>query len=170
MICSPKLSKFIHSLNDRLPMANPKLTKLELIARELQEIASSEIWRPKFGHSTKGMLEEICVSSDCGPSLYFVSEVPGAIDVPHEHLTWTVIIGIEGSMENILYEVADREKRQIRELSRQIIYPGDIVILDVDAVHAINVAGEKMASCLNLYGSPIVSRPPFSARCYTELS
>jgi len=113
-------------------------------------------------------MREVHAAEDGGASLYLNSEPPGATDIPHEHGTWSVLIGLEGLGCNTVYELVDSRQRLVREVKRGIVAPGDIVVLEACAIHALDAYGELPCVTLNLYGSPIASLPLFELRTYSR--
>ncbi len=152
----------------RIP-ERPTPAQLEAVAHALARSVGSD-WTNLAGSAdidpSRPWMREVHAGEDGGASLYLNSEPPGATDVPHEHGTWSVLIGLEGAGWNTVYDLVDARQRLVREVTRRIVAPGDIVVLDAEAIHALDAHGDLPCVTLNLYGSPIASRPSFEQRSY----
>lgn len=165
------LEHLVQELGRRLG-GNPTRAELGRAAQELRDLAMRVQWDPeRFPTAAPGtlLMRDVVISPEGGPSVYLVSESPGVVDPPHEHCTWTIIVGIRGRELNTLYTVADEKGRLARKASEQVIGPGDTMVLDEDAVHSLRVVDGVSTFHLHMYGSPIPSRRPFASRCYRDV-
>lgn len=164
------LKRTVRALLSRIP-ERPTHEQLEAVAHALARSVDRD-WTNLAGSApidpARPWMREVHAGEDGGASLYLNSEPPGATDVPHEHGTWSVLIGLEGAGCNTVYEVLDTRQRLVRAVARAIVAPGDIVVLDADAIHALDAHGDLPCVTLNLYGSPIASRPSFEQRSYSR--
>lgn len=151
----------------------PTHTQLEAVAHALARSIGPN-WRNLAASavmdSSRPWMREVHAGEADGAALYLNSDPPGASDVPHEHCTWGVLIGLEGVGCNTVFEMVDICQRRVREVTHEIVAPGDIIILGADAIHALDAHGDLPFVTLNLYGSPITSRPSFEQRSYWRYS
>ncbi len=164
------LCHFTQSLKSRLGSATPNRQQLQQIATELLELSSNIHWAQDQyplappGHEN---LYDIFVDSQGGPSLYLISDGVGLGFGPHDHQAWAVIVGIQGKEYNILFNITDAEQRRVARGSDYFVGPGDSLVLEPDAIHAIDAdQGEHPTYHLHLYGRPLVSLPSFKDRRY----
>ena len=160
----------------KLPSQIPKCpdhAQLESVAQALARTVGrnwTNLVGPMALDSACPWMREVHAGQDDGASLYLNSEPPGASDIPHEHGTWAVLVGLEGAGCNTIFEMVDIRQRHVRKLAQRIVTPGDIVVLEADAIHALDAHGNLPFVSLNLYGSPISSRPSFQQRSYHRCS
>jgi hypothetical protein len=64
----------------------------------------------------------------------------------------------------------DLAKRIVRKTHCRNVGPGDTMVLDVSAIHAVTVEGAEPTFHLHLYVSPIASRREFASRCHQDVS
>lgn len=165
------LERFVLGLGQRIG-EHPTREDLDDVANELRDLALTIRWdTERFPTAAPGhlLMRDIVISPDRGPSLYLVSESPGVIDPPHEHCTWTIVVGIHGRELNTMYTVVDESERLARKTSDQVVGPGDAIVMDADAIHSIRVVDDVSTFHLHLYGSPIASRRAFPSRCYRDI-
>lgn len=108
------------------------------------------------------------VENPNGPSLYLVSDGVGTSSPPHEHLTWALIVGIEGQELNTFYAVQAQGSRHVHSVSAQGIGAGEFAVLDPSLIHSTSVVGTAPTYHLHLYGRSLASLPPFSLRTYLD--
>jgi predicted metal-dependent enzyme (double-stranded beta helix superfamily) len=165
------LEGFVLGLGQRIG-ENPTCEELGRTANELRDLAMQVHWDAKrFPTATPGklLMRDVVISPDGGPSLYLVSESPGVVDPPHEHCTWTIVIGIQGCELNTMYTIVDESKRLARKASERMVGPGDTIVMDEDVIHSIRVVDGVSTFHLHMYGSPISARRPFPSRCYRDI-
>ncbi|MEZ5811706.1 MAG: hypothetical protein R3D45_09870 [Rhizobiaceae bacterium] len=85
--------------------------------------------------------------------------LPGFGIPPHNHGTWSVIAGIEGTERNTMWEIAEKDESRgyakIRESGRVDIGPGDVLASDESAIHSVSNDGEETTLSLHVYGKNI---------------
>lgn len=151
---------------------NPTREQLGCTANELGDLAMKIRWdAERFPTATLGnlLMRDVVISLDEGPSLYLVSESPGVVDPPHEHGTWTIVVGIQGRALNTIYTIVDKSRRLAKKVSDQVVGPGATLVMDEDVIHSIRVVDGVSTFHLHMYGSPISSRRPFPSRCYRDI-
>lgn len=101
-----------------------------------------------------------------GPSLYLVSDGEGTSSPPHEHQTWTLIVGIRGRELNTFYQARKQSPGPAAYVSERCVGPGECVLLDPTTIHATSVVGSGPTYHLHLYGRSLASLPAFELRTY----
>ena len=89
-------------------------------------------------------------------ALYMSTSI-GAKDVPpHDHTTWAVIVGVQGTEENRFYDkvgdFAVPGQGQIRHVDGTTVRPGVGVCLMPEDIHSIHPRNERPALILHMYG------------------
>lgn len=87
----------------------------------------------------------------------YMSTSIGAKDVPpHDHTTWAVIVGVQGTEENRFYERTDDGsvpgKGQLKHVGGETVRPGVGVCLLPDDIHSIHPRNEQPAMHIHMYG------------------
>jgi predicted metal-dependent enzyme (double-stranded beta helix superfamily) len=115
------------------------------------------------------LVYRIATDPKSGITLYLISDGPRSISPPHEHLTWSVIVGLDGVEENTVFEPLDQEKRTVRICRTVSVGPGESIFFDRAAIHGTKVVGQASTYHLHLYGKPLESLPPFASRIYCDV-
>ena len=102
---------------------------------------------------------ELSVDPDGRLGLYASAGLPGKVQPPHDHRTWSVIAGVRGAEHNDYFERVDdgRDPQQGRLEPRgeRTLRRGDANGMMGDAFHTIRVLDEGPALHLHLYGYPL---------------
>lgn len=153
----------------RLGERTPLTQRLQRTAGALRQLAlqidpMTTLWpRAKPGAGTQFLLEHDATS---GLALYLVSDPVGAVDAPHEHLTWAVIAGIDGQERHRRYR-RTAVARRVEPIDLLHVGRGETLVLLEDEIHATEVIGEVPTYHLHLYGKPLSALPPSAARSFT---
>jgi predicted metal-dependent enzyme (double-stranded beta helix superfamily) len=88
--------------------------------------------------------------------VFAVSWLPGGGAAPHNHLTWSVVAGVDGVERNTFWRRLDDGSRsgyaEIRPQGDKLFGPGDVMTLMPDAIHSVvNDTGAVTVS-LHTYG------------------
>lgn len=74
----------------------------------------------------------------------------------HNHKTWALQVGVEGTEVNVRWRRMDDGKRkgyaELDVVSRNEFGPGDVVTFQPDDIHSVENPGHELAVSLNLYG------------------
>lgn len=94
----------------------------------------------------------------------YMSTSIGAKDVPpHNHTTWAVIVGVQGTEENRFYACVDDGsvpgKAQLRQVGGETVQPGVGVCLMPDDIHSIHPRNEQPALHIHMYGLALDQLP-----------
>ncbi len=75
---------------------------------------------------------------------------------PHNHTTWAVIVGVQGTEENRFYERIDDGsvpgKGQLKQIGGETVCPGIGVCLMPDDIHSIHPRNPEPALHIHMYG------------------
>ncbi|MDH3601053.1 MAG: cysteine dioxygenase family protein [Candidatus Tectomicrobia bacterium] len=87
----------------------------------------------------------------------YMSTSIGAKDVPpHDHTTWAVIVGVQGTEENRFYERIDDGsvpgKGSLKQVGGETVRPGVGVCLMPDDIHSIHPRNAEPALHIHMYG------------------
>ena len=85
------------------------------------------------------------------------SWIPGMWVEPHDHGTWSIVVGVEGVERNIRYKrLDDRSNPDYAELEVKgeiIAGPGDLVCMKNGGIHAVSNVSDTVALSLHTYGT-----------------
>lgn len=147
----------------------PPARRLQRVALALRDLAlqldSMTVLRSQV-QSGAGVQVELASDAATGVSLYLVSDPVGAVDVPHEHLTWAVIAGIDGEERHRLYRRRART-RLVEPMGELQVGRGETLVLLEGEIHATEVIGDVPTCHLHLYGKPLSALPPLAQRSFT---
>ena len=93
--------------------------------------------------------------TDGGFALYLSAGVAGKAQPPHDHTTWAVIAGVEGSERNELYrreKTGDPARDALVHQRTVDVAAGSVVVLLPDDVHTIELVGGQDGRHLHFYG------------------
>ncbi len=94
--------------------------------------------------------------------------------VPHDHGTWAVVAGVEGTERNVRYKrLDDRSKPGHAELAvkdEATADPGDLVCIRTGGIHSVHNDGDEVTLSLHTYGRHInhTTRSQFDLEIGTE--
>lgn len=84
------------------------------------------------------------------------SLLPGRSLPAHNHRTWALAVGIDGSETNISWRRLDDGSRpgyaEIAETGRRVAGPGDLLTFTPDDIHSVVNETSEISLSLNLYG------------------
>jgi predicted metal-dependent enzyme (double-stranded beta helix superfamily) len=136
----------------------------DVIVRELGEPArrfarTPACRAPEFRHAdaTQGFgIFFLNEEPDHTLAVVVASLLPGRSLPPHNHRTWALAVGIDGSETNISWRRLDDGARpgyaEIVETGRQIAGPGDLLTFTPDDIHSVINETGAISLSLNLYG------------------
>ena len=125
-----------------------------------QRLALDRSWlEPRFydGDKEQGfgvyLLHE---EADHRLAIFVVSWLPGGGAAPHNHLTWSVVAGVEGVEKNTFWKRLDDGSRagyaEIRQQADRLFGPGDVVTLMPDDIHSVVNETGAVTLSLHTYG------------------
>jgi predicted metal-dependent enzyme (double-stranded beta helix superfamily) len=163
------IAEFLKRTVAALDQGSVSEASLTAVADELRQLAA-ELALPPADFPPAGPSQElVCGLAEdarCGIALYLVSDAPGTVSPPHEHLTWAVIAGIRGVEANTLYRILDSESREVEVCAEVLVGAGQSLVLPERAIHSTAALGATATYHLHLYGKPLGSLPPLRERTY----
>lgn len=82
--------------------------------------------------------------------------LPGRGVPPHDHGTWAVVAGVDGSERNTLWTRVDDGSRpghaEIRKERDLVVGPGDVVTFQPGAIHSVVNDSDRVTLSLHVYG------------------
>ena len=82
------------------------------------------------------------------------ADVPVGVLAPqHDHRMWAVVGVYAGREHNVLYARTDAG---LREKSRVVVGPGEVVVLPADVVHTIANEGPDVLHAVHVYGGDLI--------------
>ena len=89
-------------------------------------------------------------------AVFAISWLPGKGVGPHNHRTWSVVIGVDGIELNTFWKRTDDGNEPgfatIEETARRNIGHGDVIGMDGDAIHSVLNDGDQTTLSLHVYG------------------
>jgi len=103
---------------------------------------TSQVGSPQLLHSEPGLTVLHAVVN------------PGFASPPHDHRTWAVIGVYEGQEDNTFYRLIDGSRR-IEQTGHRNLRQGEVLTLDIEAIHKIANPGSNKLMALHVYGKNI---------------
>jgi predicted metal-dependent enzyme (double-stranded beta helix superfamily) len=101
----------------------------------------------------------ICVlheETDHQLAVFVASWLPNRGTPPHDHGTWAVVAGLEGTERNTFWKRLDDRSRpgyaETVKVGERTFGPGDVVALPSGAIHSVWNDGDRVAVSLHIYG------------------
>ncbi len=101
--------------------------------------------------------------------------LPGRGTLPHNHGTWEIVVGVEGSETNIFWRRLDDGSKagyaKLAQLSERAFYPGEAVVLLPDDIHSVVNSWANISVSLHVYGKNVyyTKRSHFDVKNNSEL-
>jgi predicted metal-dependent enzyme (double-stranded beta helix superfamily) len=93
--------------------------------------------------------------SESGLTVLHTVVNPGFTSPPHDHRTWAVIGVYDGQEDNTFYRLIDGSRR-IEQVGGRNLRPGEVLTLDIDAIHKIANPSVSKLIALHVYGKNIL--------------
>ena len=97
--------------------------------------------------------------ADHSLAVILVNWLPGRGTPPHDHGTWAVVVGIEGTERNVRYKrLDDRSNPDYAELAVKEDFAaneGELVCIKTGGIHKVTNQTERMTLSLHTYGRHI---------------
>ena len=92
-------------------------------------------------------------------AIFAFSWLPGRGTPPHDHGTWGVVAGVDGSERNVHWRRLDDESRagyaELERLSEEIVAPGECASFLPRAIHSVHNDTDRVTLSLHIYGRHI---------------
>lgn len=154
------LDHFVADLEFVLVAVDDESDLLEAVAPLAQKFAA-EMTRPAAAaftwHEKYGMGDlELFQAPGDGLLIVLGAWQPGHGVPPHDHGTWTVVVGLEGSERNTLWRRQDDGSKpgyaEIEKLETTALSPGDVLVMGTDDIHSVENGGDETSYTLHVYG------------------
>jgi predicted metal-dependent enzyme (double-stranded beta helix superfamily) len=109
------------------------------------------------------VVERLGIDDPTGIAVYLVVDLHGERSDPHEHLTWSITVGLTGSERNAVFTRAAGGEAFAR-CTEQVIGRGDTLVLLDHQAHSTEALGDGSSCHLHVYGQALETLPPFNAR------
>jgi predicted metal-dependent enzyme (double-stranded beta helix superfamily) len=128
-----------------------------------RRFALSESWRdpsqyradPEQGFGAHLLHEE----PDHRLAVFVASWLPGRGAPPHDHGTWAIVIGIDGTERNVFFERTDDRSRpghaELQQLAEQTLGPGEVLAMPTGTIHSVTNDSAQTTLSLHVYGEHI---------------
>ena len=155
-----RLDHFISDLEFVLAAAGSESDVLQAVAPLAQKFAAEMTppaaddftWHDKYG---MGDLE-LYQAPDDGLFIALGAWLPGFGVPPHDHGTWTVVVGLEGEELNTLWRRRDDGSRpgfaEIDKLETTRLGPGQVLAMTTEDIHSVDNGGAEVSYTLHVYG------------------
>lgn len=92
-------------------------------------------------------------------SVFAASWLPGRGAPPHDHGTWAIVVGVDGSERNVFFERTDDRSRpgyaELRPIGEQMLGPGEVLAIPSGTIHSVSNDSERVTLSLHVYGKHI---------------
>lgn len=140
--------------------------QLQSVAQHLQTLALQRQLFPAqdFPVSAENPAQVYRLSEDADGhyALYLSAGLPGKSVPPHDHTTWAIIAGVQGTERNVFYErtpTADPARDRLTPQRTVDVASGNAVVLSPTDVHTIELLGEQTGLHLHFYGRGLDRMP-----------
>lgn len=101
----------------------------------------------------------VCVlHEECDHQLavFIASWLPGRGTPPHDHGTWAIVAGIEGTERNTFWKRLDDGTRpgyaEIEQAGQRDLGAGDVIAMPAGAIHSVANQSSRISVSLHIYG------------------
>jgi predicted metal-dependent enzyme (double-stranded beta helix superfamily) len=159
------LAHFVGDLEFVLTAAGSERDVLEAVGPLAQKFAA-EMTRPEADaftwHDKYGMGDlELYQAPDDGLFIALGAWQPGHGVPPHDHGTWTVVVGLEGEEHNTLWRRRDDGSRpgfaEIDKLDTTRLGPGQVIAMTTEDIHSVDNSGNAVSYTLHVYGQNLAA-------------
>jgi len=130
-----------------------------LVALTLRDgLFPADVFCPMAHGQNQNILYCLAEDPDGTNALYLSSErhAEDRSTLPHNHLTWAVIVGVEGKELNKLYERVDDGsvpgKGAVRQTSEVELSRGKGICLMPEEIHSVHAKGDSTMLSMHVYG------------------
>jgi predicted metal-dependent enzyme (double-stranded beta helix superfamily) len=157
------LDQFVDEMRRAAAEATGEHETIAAIRPLVQRFALSESWRdprhyradPDQGFGAHLLHEE----PDHRLAVFAASWLPGRGTPPHDHGTWVIVVGVDGTEKNFFFERSDDRARpgyaELRQVGEQVLGPGEVLAMPTGAIHAVINDSERVTLSLHVYGKHI---------------
>ena len=115
-----------------------------------KELFLTDEFPPPEGEGNLACLYRLAEGDDHRRALYLNQCRPGTETPPHDHQTWSVIVGIRGGELNKFYQRTD--DGGVRQVGEKLVGPGNGVTFLPDDLHSIHIGEPDVTVNFSMYG------------------
>lgn len=154
------LDAFISDLRQLIETTTDEAMILERAAPLAQRAALSASWRrdehydadPELGFGSS----VLHVEPDDSLLIVADSWLPGRGINAHDHGTWALVVGVDGSERNIFWERVDDGSTpgyaELRQVDEQTISAGEVLLVPAGTIHSVVNDGSNTSLSFHVYG------------------
>ncbi|MEK6244396.1 MAG: cysteine dioxygenase family protein [Pseudomonadota bacterium] len=107
-------------------------------------------------------------------AIFAVSWLPGRGTPPHDHGTWVLVAGVDGTEMNKFFERLDDRTRpghaELKKIGEKVFGVGEVVAMPTGGIHIVWNETDQMTLSLHIYGKHInfTGRSQFDTEKQTE--
>lgn len=155
-----ELSEFVSDLREITSEEKAENAILRRVTPLAQRFAADPSWRDDkyyVADEEQGIgFHLLHEEADHTLAVFAISWLPGKGVGPHNHRTWSIVVGVDGIELNTFWKRTDDGDKPgyatIEETSRRDIGHGEVVGLDGDAIHSVVNEGDRTSLSLHVYG------------------
>jgi predicted metal-dependent enzyme (double-stranded beta helix superfamily) len=92
-------------------------------------------------------------------AVFAASWLPGRGTPPHDHGTWAIVVGVDGSEKNVFWARVDDGSQsgyaELRQIEEKILHPGEVLAMPAGTIHSVRNESAHIALSLHVYGKHI---------------
>lgn len=92
-------------------------------------------------------------------AVFAVSWLPARGAPPHDHGTWAIVVGVDGTERNVFFERTDDRSlpghAQLRQLGERVLGPGEVLAMPAGTIHGVTNDSAQTTLSLHVYGKHI---------------
>lgn len=161
MATSPyNLSEFVDDLRQITTKESEESSILREVTPLAQRFAADPAWRDEKyyeANEEQGFgLHLLHEEPDHTLAVFAISWLPGKGVAPHNHRTWSVVVGVDGAELNTFWKRTDDGKQPgfaaIEENTQRNIEHGEVIGMDGSTIHSVINPGDQTTLSLHVYG------------------
>ena len=165
MSVHPAVANLVESLRKTVTLSKDPKTIVTTITPTAIQLAEDKTWlKPEYYQCdyNQGMGITILNEEDDHSILVeTVAWLPGRGVSPHDHQTWGLVVGIDGTEINVNWQRIDDGTSQtfaeLQIVEERAISQGDAVSLMPEDIHSVRNEGDKISLSLHIYGKALSS-------------
>ena len=157
------IAEYVSDLRRVAAEMEDELDLVERLRPFAVRLAASADWlRPDFRHYDPGQgfgVHLLHEEPDHDLAVFVIAWQPGRGTLPHNHKTWALVVGLEGTEKEELWRRTDDGRRsgyaELAPESERIVTVGDVSICMPEDIHSVLNVGAGPSLSLHTYGRHI---------------
>jgi predicted metal-dependent enzyme (double-stranded beta helix superfamily) len=154
------LNDFVADLRRIVRVAEDETSILAQVQPLARRFASERSWLREAMYSAEPSLGfgTTLLHAEADHSLFVVvdSWLPGRGVQPHDHDTWAVVVGVDGTERNIFWQRLDDATRpgyaELQRIGEQCIGPGEAALMPSGTIHSVSNETQRTSLSFHVYG------------------